>query len=75
MLYEYIEESRTLNLGGRVHTEIGERLLGRARLALGHSQQVAHLDQQLPVALALERRQRQDARDVVVLRRLLLLFT
>lgn len=53
--------------------QIGERALGRADLALQLAQLVAHRDQELAVALALVRRQRQDARQVVALLAALLL--
>ena len=53
--------------------EIGEGLLGRARLGLDLGQLVAELDEHLAVAESLVGRQRQYARHVVVLGGLLLL--
>ena len=51
----------------QLYTEIGEWLLRGASLALGHSQQVAHLDKQFAKATALILRQSQNAGHIVVL--------
>lgn len=53
--------------------QVAQRFLGAAELPLPLAQLVAEGDEQLPVSVALELGQRQDARDVVALGRLLLL--
>ena len=53
--------------------EVGERALRRAHLALDLAQLVRHGYQELAIALALVRRQRQDAGQIVSLLRQLLL--
>ena len=55
------------------HAEVGERPLGRADLALLARELVREGDEEAAVALALVGRQREDARQVVLLGRALLL--
>ena len=49
-------------------SQVREGLLRGSDLALGAREEVGEVDEEAAVALALVRRQRQDARDVEVLR-------
>eukprot|EP00966_Prymnesium_polylepis_P303914 7021028-Prymnesium_polylepis.1 len=66
----------TYGFGGRgecAHeAEVGDGPLGRAQLALAPRELVREGDHELAVALALVARQREDAREVVLLARVLL---
>merc|ERR1712138_108071 len=53
--------------------QVAQRLLRRADAPLAPRERVAEGDQEPPVALALERREREDAREVVAHLRVLLL--